>query len=155
MWLAAPVNYDSDEETASSMPDLHDGYSSSEEEDNEVDPSIPLVDTSVDVALDPLINLSVPINDSVHSMIPADALISSELFAFEAMTQMTPEYGTFPIIWDTGASYTITPDRSDFVNYTSDPSVVNMQGFGQGSTEVVCGEGEVLWHIEDSSKRYA
>ena len=65
------------------------------------------------------------------------------------MTATNDKYQTFPIIWDTGASYTITPDKADFLNCSSTPSIKAMQGFGQDSKEKVHSDGEVLWYIED------
>ena len=79
------------------------------------------------------------------------AFVSSNMSAMDAMTATNDKYQTFPIIWDTGASYTITPDKADFLNYSSTPSIKAMQGFGKDSKEKVHGDGEVLWYIEDES----
>ena len=65
------------------------------------------------------------------------AFVSSNMSAMDAMTATNDKYQTFPIIWDTGASYTITPDKADFLNYSSTPSIKAMQGFGKDSKEKV------------------
>ena len=56
---------------------------------------------------------------------------------------------TFPVIWDSGASVCITPDRYDFLNFSSKPTLSRLNSVGGGHD--VDGEGEVLWSIVDAT----
>jgi hypothetical protein len=59
---------------------------------------------------------------------------------------------SFPIIWDSGASVCITYDRSDFLNFKRDSSLTHLKGFSSDKRgTVVEGEGDVVWHIEDTN----
>ena len=49
------------------------------------------------------------------------------------------------MIWDSGASVCITPDRYDFLNFSSKPTLSRLNSVGGGHD--VDGEGEVLWSI--------
>ena len=54
----------------------------------------------------------------------------------------------FPIIWDSGASICVTPDRNDFVTYHTTTDVKVVKGVG-GNRSSVIGQGEVQWSIYD------
>jgi hypothetical protein len=56
---------------------------------------------------------------------------------------------TIPIIIDTGASISITPNISDFVGPIRPPSIDRLQGLGDGDGCQVDGEGTIEWQIRD------
>ena len=55
-----------------------------------------------------------------------------------------------PIVIDTGASCSVTPNIHDFVNNPLKADTTKMEGLNGESTEVV-GEGTVKWRIEDQN----
>lgn len=79
------------------------------------------------------------------------AYVSSDMSSIDAMNHSTSKHQAFLIIWDTGASYTITPDKEDFLSYSGNPSVTAMQGFGKENKETVKGEGTIIWYVEDEN----
>ena len=54
----------------------------------------------------------------------------------------------FPIIWDTGASICITPDRSDFLSYSSRADINKVKGLADKRLKVA-GVGDVLWSMHN------
>jgi hypothetical protein len=54
-----------------------------------------------------------------------------------------PKTATFPVIWDSGASISITPDRKDFLG-----PITQLQGIAKGLR--IEGQGHVLWAIQDT-----
>ena len=56
---------------------------------------------------------------------------------------------TFEIIWDSGASVCITPDREDFIDYTTKVDLKNVKTMG-GATSTISGQGYVLWSVHDT-----
>ena len=56
---------------------------------------------------------------------------------------------SFPIIWDTGASVCVTPDRNDFITYTQTTDISEVKGLG-GKRSTVTGQGEVIWTVHDT-----
>jgi len=60
----------------------------------------------------------------------------------------------FPIIFDSGASYCVTHDRSDFISFTKMSSIKSVAGFNQGSQSKVQGEGEIVWNIRDDNGKF-
>ena len=51
-------------------------------------------------------------------------------------------------VWDTGASICVSPDRDDFINYSTTTDLNSVRGLSGGSTNIA-GQGEVLWSILD------
>ena len=59
-----------------------------------------------------------------------------------------PKDGSFPIIWDSGASISVMNDKADFLTFTKvSPRHNNIMGVAQGLK--FSGFGEVLWSILD------
>ena len=67
---------------------------------------------------------------------------------FRAALTATKESAQFPVIWDSGASICITPDKNDFVTYNTSTDVRIVKGVGGNATSVV-GQGIVEWSIHD------
>ena len=59
------------------------------------------------------------------------------------------ECKSFPVIWDTGASVCVTPDRHDFITYTQTTDINEVKGLG-GKRSPVTGQGEVIWTVHDT-----
>lgn len=55
---------------------------------------------------------------------------------------------SFPVIWDTGASVCVSPDKNDFISYNEPSNICQVKGLG-GKKSQVAGEGFVLWSIHD------
>mgnify|MGYP000857262147 FL=1 len=55
----------------------------------------------------------------------------------------------FPIIWDSGASVCITPEKNDFITFNNKPDLTSLQGFSADAGQKVEGSGTVRWYIED------
>ena len=70
--------------------------------------------------------------------------------AFKAEISNHSKCKTFPVIWDTGASVCVTPDKDDFINYKESSDISEVRGLGGKSSSVV-GQGEVLWSMHDSN----
>ena len=59
-----------------------------------------------------------------------------------------PKDGSFPIIWDSGASISVTNNKANFLTFTKvSPRHINMMGVAQGLK--FSGFGEVLWSFLD------
>ena len=59
-----------------------------------------------------------------------------------------PKANTSPIIWDSGASISITPDLSDFEGPVSSPgTITQLKGIAKGLQ--IKGQGEVTWAVHD------
>ena len=55
----------------------------------------------------------------------------------------------FPVIWDSGASVTISPDKSDFVGSIVSPSTITqLKGIAKGLR--IEGQGNVRWCVHDT-----
>ena len=67
---------------------------------------------------------------------------------FRASMAISKESSQFPIVWDSGASICVTPERSDFTTYTSTTDVKEVKGVGGISSSVI-GQGEVKWAVYD------
>ena len=52
-----------------------------------------------------------------------------------------------PVVIDTGASFSLTPFREDFVGPMEETNTDNLQGLNAQAE--VKGEGEVKWHVRD------
>ena len=59
------------------------------------------------------------------------------------------KHSNFPLIWDSGASVCVCPNREDFIEYSTSVSIPKLSGYAKGQDEYVVGEGTVLWSIED------
>ena len=79
---------------------------------------------------------------------------SFDLFAIHPrafLSGMEPN-DTFPIIWDSGASHTITPNENDFITPPRPvPGGINLTGIGSGLD--IKGVGEVEWVVIDREGR--
>ena len=53
------------------------------------------------------------------------------------------------MIWDSGASVCVTPDREDFVEYTKESDIPHVKGIG-GKESQVLGKGIVSWSVHDN-----
>ncbi|KAI2506894.1 hypothetical protein MHU86_7579 [Fragilaria crotonensis] len=59
-----------------------------------------------------------------------------------------PKANTSPIIWDSGASISITPDLSDFEGPVTSPgTITQLKGIAKGLQ--IKGQGEVTWAVHD------
>ena len=56
---------------------------------------------------------------------------------------------SFQIVWDSGASVCITPDRRDFLTFTLQSGLSHLHSVGGGHD--VEGEGMVLWSVVDTT----
>ncbi|MCK7498622.1 MAG: hypothetical protein MZW92_54390 [Comamonadaceae bacterium] len=60
-----------------------------------------------------------------------------------------PKHSTFSVIWDSGASMSITPDKRDFVGPLKSPGLkTKLQGIAKGLR--IEGHGHVMWAMHDS-----
>jgi hypothetical protein len=63
--------------------------------------------------------------------------------------EFLPKTAIFPVIWDSGASISITPDRKDFVGPFNTPDhITQLQGIAKGLR--IEGQGHVLWTMQDT-----
>jgi hypothetical protein len=54
------------------------------------------------------------------------------------------------VIWDSGASISISPSKKDFVGeFTSAPITVRLMGLAKGLR--ICGKGHVMWAFQDTT----
>ena len=61
-----------------------------------------------------------------------------------------PKESTFPIIWDSGASISISPNKKDFVGPFKEVNIMTkLQGLVKGLA--IKGEGHVMWAITDTT----
>ena len=64
---------------------------------------------------------------------------------------MNDQQGTsYKVIWDSGASVCVTPDREDFIEYTRDSDIPHVKGIGGIESEVM-GQGTVSWCVHDNN----
>ena len=87
------------------------------------------------------------ITTNMASLTTAEAL-HAILQAPTKLRDTMPKGGSFPIIWDSGASISVTNDKADFLTFTKvSPCHNNVMGVGQGLK--FPGFGEVLWSFLD------
>ena len=87
------------------------------------------------------------ITTNMASLTTAEAL-HAILQAPTKLRDMMPKDGSFPIIWDSGASISVTNDKADFLTFTKvSPRHNNVLGVAQGLK--FSGFGEVLWSFLD------
>ena len=67
---------------------------------------------------------------------------------FKAAVTTNKKESQFPIVWDSGASVCVTPDRNDFTLYRTTTDIKTVKGVG-GNNSTVVGQGEVEWSICD------
>lgn len=61
-----------------------------------------------------------------------------------------PKHATFAVIWDSGASLSVSPDERDFVGPMTKPAIwTRLKGLAKGL--VVQGQGHVLWAVLDTT----
>jgi hypothetical protein len=61
-----------------------------------------------------------------------------------------PKEAQFRVIWDSGASVTVTPHRLDFVGHYSKPlGSIRLKGLAKGLN--IAGQGHVMWLIMDTT----
>lgn len=61
-----------------------------------------------------------------------------------------PKESLFPVIWDSGASISVSPHRSDFVGpYTKPPLLLKLRGLAKGLK--IVGQGHVMWAVQDAN----
>ena len=87
------------------------------------------------------------ITTNMASLTTAEAL-HAILQAPTKLRDMMPKDGSFPIIWDSGASISVTNDKANFLTFTKvSPRHNNVMGVAQGLK--FSGFGEVLWSFLD------
>ena len=62
-----------------------------------------------------------------------------------------PTEATYPIVWDSGASVSVSNDAADFQGTLTmaNASLIQVKGVSQGMT--VSGQGMVLWYLTDAT----
>ena len=70
--------------------------------------------------------------------------------ALNISSQPTSKCKTHAVVWDTGASICITPDKEDFISYSTDSDLRSVKGMS-GSATTIAGKGKVLWSIHDAN----
>ena len=84
----------------------------------------------------------------ILSLILSQATLTASLQSYKTATTSVKE-NTFSVIWDSGASISISPHRSDFVGPLEPPSVgIRLQGIVKGLA--VHGIGHVAWSFVDN-----
>jgi hypothetical protein len=73
-----------------------------------------------------------------------------DFFMSSCIGEKNSKHSTFPIIWDSGASISVTNDRSDFLNFSTNCSISEVAGIGKGGKHQVKGEGDVLLCINNT-----
>ena len=87
------------------------------------------------------------ITTNMASLTTAEAL-HAILQAPTKLRDTMPKDGSFPIIWDSGASISVTNNKADFLTFTKvSPRHNNIMGVAQGLK--FSGFGEVLWSFLD------
>ena len=69
------------------------------------------------------------------------------MVAPEKLAATLPNGSTFSVIWDTGASISVSPDRADFTDYQPAPKSYKLKGIAKGLT--VQGYGTLQWSMLD------
>ena len=88
------------------------------------------------------------LNANVHSGARAAAQAVSRITpsCFRLALMAEKKESQFPIVWDSGASICISPDKNDFVSYNASSRTV--RGVGNTNPKVI-GVGEISWSIYD------
>jgi hypothetical protein len=87
---------------------------------------------------------------SIHAARKVALLLPSKFLNLMKTSEEADQikHTTFPLIWDTGASICVTPDKSDFIDYDPKPDIKEVKGLG-GKSSKVAGQGLVLWSLHD------
>ncbi len=73
----------------------------------------------------------------------------STILRMDRFRESLPKTATFSVIWDSGASISITPDRKDFVGPINTPGpITHLQGIAKGLR--IEGQGHVVWAMQDT-----
>ena len=88
------------------------------------------------------------INDKMKAMAQKVSLMTPSRFqaALSIGTNNKPQN---QVVWDTGASLCVTPDRDDFITYNNSSPIKHVKGIG-GIESSVVGHGTVSWSIHDA-----
>jgi hypothetical protein len=77
------------------------------------------------------------------------AILHMALQYTDCFRESLPKTATFPVIWDSGASISITPDCKEFVGPINTPGpITQLQGIAKGLR--IEGQGHVLWAMQDT-----
>ena len=88
-------------------------------------------------------------NDETKALARRVASLSPSVFSIAMKMKTLNKGSSFPIIWDTGASVCVTPDRKDFISYKEETDIKEVKGLG-GKVSSVIGQGQVHWAIHDT-----
>ena len=88
------------------------------------------------------------LNQAIRQTANNIALLSPS--RFRTALASTRASSQFPVVWDSGASICVTPDRNDFINYKNTPDVKTVKGVNGNSSPVV-GQGMVEWSVYDAN----
>ena len=100
-------------------------------------------------ALDPIIQ-AIERNHIVLDSLPSFALSYNILTpGYEQVLKFSDQDNDMPIVIDTGASRSLSPNKDDFVSYTPLDSTIK----GVGTTSRILGVGKVRWKITDMNNR--
>jgi hypothetical protein len=77
------------------------------------------------------------------------AILRMALQSTDRFWESLPKTATFPVIWDSGASISITLDCKDFVGQINTPGpITQLQGIAKGLQ--IEDQGHVLWAMQDT-----
>ena len=69
---------------------------------------------------------------------------------FRAALAAAKDDSHFQVVWDSGASICVSPDKKDFITYNTTSDVKVVKGVG-GNPSSVAGQGEVEWSVYDTT----
>jgi hypothetical protein len=82
------------------------------------------------------------------------SLLNTTLLAPSKSRTALGKCATFLVIWDSGASISLSPDRQDFVGPLNEPGTgLRLQGLVSGAK--IAGKGHVLWAFKTLQECYA
>jgi len=101
-------------------------------------------------------NLTQNQTEGLHKMLnihldTLDKDYGKHILSTVAIGPRTPKSGVYPVIWDSGASVCVEPDKRNFVNYTTKVDIPTLSSFTEGGKSKVIGMGFVLHSIEDEN----
>jgi len=81
---------------------------------------------------------------------PNPAMLRAAFQSPRRFQEDIPKEATYPIIWDSGASISISPSREDFVGPLKTPSISQrIRGIAKGLK--IEGQGHVMWAVHDTN----
>jgi hypothetical protein len=80
---------------------------------------------------------------------PQSNLLRMAMQAPSRFHNTMPKESTFPIIWDSGASVSITFDKADFLDYQVPPVMLRLRGLAKGLH--IAGTGTIAWTMQDTN----